>query len=159
MSDTAVSKPGPLCKAYLNTGSFGTPVWVEVKCLDSFKLNFQWDKGEIKSRASRVKRSAKSLVGINWDGSLVSGVDADNLATLLAATLDDTVLDMMILDGDKSADGVRGFRGDMILTQANEDQGTGVANVTPEVVVEPALTDNPFQSVLVTTGAPAFTTM
>jgi len=151
------AKLGIKCKAYYNSATYGSPTWVEITCINDFKQNVDWEKGEVKSRATRVKQSVKTMLGLSWSGTLLASTTDTAYQAIKAALVSDATLDMMILDGDKTINNVTGYRCDVQIFSANEDQGTTTV-VYDEVTIEPCpLGGNAPSSVLVTAGAPVFT--
>ena len=68
-------------------------------------------------------------------------------------------LDVMVLDGTSSTNGVRGYRYDAIVTQGNQDQAIQNALYLDVNFAPNGFADNAPQSVLVTAGSPVFTTL
>ena len=153
------AKLGIKCKAYYNAGTYGSPTWTEITCINDFKQTVDWEKAEVKYRGTRVKQSVKTILGLSWSGTLLASNSDTAYQAIMAALVSDTTLDMMILNGDKTTNNVTGYRCDVQIFSANEDQGTG--NVLyDEVTIEPSpMGGNAPSSVLVTTGAPVFTAL
>src|SRR4051812_42511826 len=83
-----------------NTGTYNSPVWTEITGISDLKENPDWDTAEGNTRASRVKRHAKTLLGLSLSGKIkVDHTDAGYVA-VLAALYSDTPLDLVVLDGD-----------------------------------------------------------
>lgn len=155
----AGAKLGIKCVAYYNTGTYGTPVWTAITCINDFTQSVEWDEAEVLYRGTRVKQAVKTLLGLSWSGKLkVSDTDTAYQA-IMAALVSDSTLDMMILNGDKTTNNVIGYRCDVQVFSATEDQGTGVV-LYDEVKFKPSpMGGNAPSSVLVTTGAPVFTAL
>ncbi len=149
---------GILSTLYYNSGTFGTPVWVAVGLVGDLQVPAKWDVVELPIRASRVKFKNKTMIDVGITGKLLaSGTDAAVLA-LMAAMLNDDVIDVMALNGTSATNGAKGFRFEAQVVNATEDQGTGVV-VFEDFELIPVYTANPPKSVIVTTGAPVFTTL
>lgn len=155
---TPLAKLGLKCTMSLNGGSFASPTWTEVKCVSDFALKAAWDKGEANSRETRIKLALKTMLDLGFTGKLRSTNSGDtNYATIYAALLTDTALDLMILNGPSTQNGVTGFRVSCQVFSANEDQGLGVV-VYDEIEFAPTPNaDGNYSSVLVTSGSPVFT--
>lgn len=151
-------KLGINSKVYRNSGTYGSPTWDEVTCVSDLAVNAAWDEADGSSRAGRVKQMSKTLMGLEITGkALVSDAGADYLA-LWAAIHSDTPLDLMVLNGANDANGVRGYRADFHVFSGSEDQA--MANqLYLDFVLKPAVSDNPVKYVVVTTGAPVFTSI
>lgn len=152
------AKLGIKCKLYYNTASFVTPTWVEITCVSDFTQSVEWDVAEVLSRLTRIKQGVKTMLGLSWSGKLkVSDTDAAYQA-IMASLVSDGALDVMVLNGDKTATGSIGYRCDVQVNSATEDQGTGVV-LYDEIKFTPTPTNNQPASVLVTAGAPVFTSL
>jgi hypothetical protein len=153
-------KLGIKSKCYRNTGTYGSPTWVEITAFRDLVSNVEWDKVEAPSRAQRVKKMAKTVAGIGATGAVkVSDTDAGYIALwecLVGVTQN---LDVLILNGDMATNGVRGFRYDALVTQGNEDQGIQNA-LYLDIALDPDADGvNPVKYAVVTTGAPVFTSI
>lgn len=151
-------KLGVTSKIYLNTGTYGTPVWDELTCVSDLAVNAAWDEADGSSRASRVKQASKTLMALEITGrAKVSDTGTDFIA-IWEAIHSDTPLDLMILNGGSTSNGVRGYRGDFNVFSGSEDQA--MANeLFLDFVLKPATSDNPTKYAVVASGAPVFTTI
>lgn len=144
---------------YRNTGTYGSPTWTAVTCVSDLKVDPSWDTVEIPTRASKIKKNGKTLLGVAITGSLKSHLtDAAYLAIIAALMSQTTVIDFMVLNAGNTDTGAHGFRGEFLVTQGGEDQGVG-SGIKTDITFVPADTDNAFSTVLVTAGAPVFTTV
>lgn len=147
---------------YQSGGSYGSPTWVEIDCVSDLKVDPVYDTVEIPTRASKVKKMGKTLVGVTISGTLKASLtNAPYLAVYAAFLGQTTELDILVLNGSNSTNGAHGFRGPMFVTKAGEDQGTtaGIKTEIELVPADPATVGDVFASALVTTGAPVFTTL
>jgi hypothetical protein len=153
-------KLGILSKAYRNTGTYGTPVWTEVTAFRDVTLNVDWDKVEAASRASRVKKQAKTQVAVAASGSIkVSDTDTGYIAIWESMVGVTQNIDMMFLNGDSTTTGVRGFRFDALVTKGDEDQGIGNALYLGVEMDPDANGVNAVKYAVVASGAPVFTSI
>ncbi len=144
-------KIGILARAYRNTGSYNSPAWTAMNGFSDLSVNPAWDKADASTRESRVKGGLKTMVDIAITGKYrVSNTDGNYLA-LFGAANDDTVLDLLILNGPLDQEGVRGYRMDAQVYSANEDQGLGVA-LYDEFSFSPYIFDNPPKLAVVGSG-------
>lgn len=116
---------GIKCKCYRNTGTWGTPVWDEIKNISDFQIDPKWAFGEAKIRATRVSMVAPTTLTCAVTGKMLKdNADTDfiafNTAFQTAASLD-----LLILDGAKDFAGADGVRGYFYLEGWTESQGTG----------------------------------
>lgn len=154
------AKLGIRCKLYRNTAvgaaAYTTPVWNEVTCIADLDVKTDWDWAEGNTRASRVKRGRKTMLDLEITGGLlVDDVDADYIA-IDEACVDDTDLDLLVLNGKLDANGVRGWRSEYAVTSLSEEQKLG-GLVTRALTMKPVLTANNPKRVVVTAGVPVFT--
>lgn len=154
----AGAKLGLSCKAYLNVGNYGTPNWSAITCISDWKVSAKWDEGDASTRESRLKLALKTLAGVEVSGKMRSSNSGDtNYTTIKTALMADTQLDVMILDGTSTTNGVTGFRFACQVFDGSQDQGLGQV-VFDEVMLKPVPnTDGNYNTVLVTAGAAAFT--
>lgn len=143
---------------YLNTNTFSTPTWVAVPQFSDLTVTAEWDQAEASTRESKMKLQAKTLLGAEVGGKLKFDLTDTSIGTIMDALLSDSVVDVMVLNGGSTTNGVRGFRFEGQVHAANEDQGLGVA-IFEDLKIKPYPTANAKQSVKVTTGAPVFTTI
>lgn len=153
-------KLGILAKSYRNTGTYGTPVWSEVTCISDWTSTGSWDTVEASTRASRVKSGAKTLFDVGVSGKLKVSDDDTNYLAFRAALFSQTAtLDLLVLDGPRTASGVTGVRANFIVSKGDQSQGLGDALHLDITLMPDAYTDSAQQpsSVLVTAGAPVYT--
>lgn len=152
------TKLGTKAKFYRNTATYGSPTWVEITSIKDFKLNMAWDTVEAPSRASRVKSMAKTQIDISGSGSVkVTDTEAGYIALWDSLIDPDGEMDVMILNGDKATNGVRGVRYDGVITTGDEDQAIANALYMDFGVVPSAFNTNPMKTAVVASGAPVFT--
>lgn len=153
-------KIGISAVTYLNVGNFGTPNWSAVTCISEWSLNVKWDSADASTRGSRAKQYLKTMVDLEVSGKVRSVNSGDtNYAALLAAAVNDTLVDVLVLNGDKTTNGVSGFRFAAQVFDASEDQGLGSV-IFDAITLKPAPnTDGNTSSALVATGAPVFTAL
>lgn len=154
---TPTAKLGLKCKAYRNTNTFASPTWSAINCISDFQVAPKWDEAEASSRETRLKLALKTLLGLEITGKLrASDANDANYTAIVAAITGDQQLDLMILNGASTTDGVTGFRASFQLFDATEDQGLGSV-VYDQVVLKPSPnTDGNYFTVLVGSGAPAY---
>lgn len=147
---------GILAKLYVNSGSYGSPTWDEVKLIGDLKVPAKWDVQEAMSRISRVKTKVKTALDIGITGTLLASLADAQYVVIRAALTTDDILDVLVLTGDKTANGNRGFRFDAQVAGANQDHGTG-AVISDEFELIPVPSSNLPKSAVVTSGAPVLT--
>jgi hypothetical protein len=147
---------GILAKAYRNTASYGTPTWVEIDKIADLAVNPSWDEAEGGSRDSRVKKIAKTMLGIEITGRIkVDTADAGYIA-LRDAMYTDIAIDLLILNGASDGNGNHGWRADWHVFEGGEDQAMG-NRLYMDFVLRVADTANDPKYAEVSGGAPTFT--
>lgn len=155
---SATPKLGIKCKLYYNTGSYGSPTWVEITKVGDAKVKYQWKSATSLTRETRVELSLKTALELGFTFTLRKDPSDANYLAVDNAAVDDTVLDLLVLDGTNATNLSRGFRFDAQITQAGEDQGPDkVVHVEFEAV--PAISANVPQRAVVTAGSPVFTAL
>lgn len=150
---------GKNAKLYYNSATFGSPTWVEISYVSKVKAALKWGRAMNATRASTVNRGGKTVGDLSIDFTVEQ--DLTNAAFLLiwaAVISGSTTMDLMILNASNSTNGARGFRGDMDLYSVDDDQA--IENVLVwDIHAEPAASANALQTVVVSAGAPVFTTL
>lgn len=116
-------KLGVNSKMYLNTdGPNAGPSWSEVDKVSDLDVDPQWKEGDASVRDSRVEKSVKTLVGLVITGKIRVSDDDPLYIAFWEAAHSDEVLDLMILNGKKDVNGVRGYRIHCQVHGGKEDQ-------------------------------------
>lgn len=135
-------------KAYRNTNTYESPTWSEMTLISDLTVNPSWDEADASARESRIKQTVKTLMNLDINGRMKKKLGDDNYDALMDAMLSDDVLDLLILDGDRETENVRGWRADFQVFSANEDQAMG--NVLfEEFTLKPSITEHNPKAVLV----------
>ena len=153
-------KLGAMAKAYRNTGTYGTPVWNEMTEVTELSLNLSWDTQDVPRRGQRVKQKKKTLMGLSVPFKHLvidkpASSDTSDYTAVWDALFADTVLDVLILNGDIATNGVRGVRFDAEVGGGNESQNPGDV-LQDELEFVPVPSANDPQAVLIASGAPTF---
>lgn len=118
-------KVGIKCKVYRNTGTYGSPTWTEVTLIRDATMSCPWDLVDASSRAHRVKLFAKTMQDVTVN-IVMRADDADAAAiAFYAASQEETVLDLLVLEGPISTEGSSGVRAHFVVNLANQDHGSG----------------------------------
>lgn len=156
----ATTKLGVNCKAYRNTGTYGSPTWNEFTEFGDFSVSLDWDTQDVLRRGQRVKQKVKTLLSLEVKAKHLAidkpaSSDTTDYTALMDAMLSDTAVDVMILNGDIATSGVRGFRFDAQVSGASEDQGPG-AVLMDDITLTPTPTGNDPKAVLIVSGTPQY---
>jgi len=117
MSEASAVQPGILAKVYRNTGTYGSPTWAAIGLVRNVSPSAKWDRGDASIRATRAKLQEKTQIAIS--GTIecrADPADAGYQALFDAAMGDSTAaIDLMIIGGPITQEGVKGVRGYMNL--------------------------------------------
>lgn len=108
---TRKSIPGRLCKAYVNTGTYASPTWLLLKYLQDLETPMEKGKIEIADRSSSWDKVAPGNKAgrVTFTYRKRRGADA-GFDKLLDAFVDDSILDVLVLDGAVDESGAMGWR-------------------------------------------------
>lgn len=155
----AANQIGILSKLYYrSSGSFGSPTWTAISLIRDITQNSKWDIAEVVTRASRAKKGAPTLYDMSISGSIKAVVDDTAYLVVRAAFLAGTVLDIMCLTGASNNDGEVGVRYESVVEDMTQDQGSGSVLYDTFTLRPHAASTNVVQTVVVSSGAPVFTT-
>ena len=139
-------------RVYRNTGTYDVPTWVAINKLSDVQLNFAWETADSSDRTSRVRKVAKTMVGISVTARIKTAwSDPGYQAIYAAAVSPGAAIDLMILDGATTDEGARGLRGMWHVTQRNQNQALG-ERLYDDVIFTPADRDEQFSAVVVGPG-------
>ena len=107
---------------YINTGSFGSPTWAACSLISEVTLSPKWEEGDASTRGSRLKQSVKTLMDIGITAKMRVDYADSNFALFWAAANNDTVVNLLILDGSIGTTGAFGYWLDCQIFGNNEAQ-------------------------------------
>ncbi len=106
------TKLGLNAKAYRNTGTYGTPTWVEMSNIKDANLNDSMAEADVTRRASGGWRETEpTLREISFEYDAVNIADDAEVLAIMAAHAGRTSLDLAIMDGPIATAGSEGVRG------------------------------------------------
>lgn len=117
-------KTGHLMKLYLNTGSFGTPVWTLFNEIGDVSLpDFSIATAELKRRANNFTKNLASLFNATaLEFRLHHGLDADAFGAVRGQFLARVSREWLIANGLIATIGTEGFRFPALVAQFPWDQ-------------------------------------
>ena len=136
---------------YRSAGSYNSPTWTELNIVSDLTVSPEWEKAEVGSRASRIMKQVKTRLGLTFAGRFLKKPGNTQYETLMNALVSDEVLDLLILDGDRATEHVRGWRADCQLFSGTEDQNMTSA-LYVDFSIEPTDSDNEPKVVKVAAG-------
>ena len=152
-----MSRLGIDSKVYRNTGTYGSPTWTEITLVRDVQVNPSWNRADGSSRGSKVMAEAKTQLALAFTLSVkVSLTDAGYIALMDSFVDSDGTLDLMILNGGSTTNGVEGWRFDAGVFTASEDQSIGNVLYRDFEIGPSAHGTNESKRVVVATGAPGF---
>jgi len=108
---------------YYNAGTTGSPVWTEIDTVRDVTLNLTRNEIDDTSRTTNGWRSR--LGGLSeWGADFDMIYDTANTAwqKVRESYFDNTVIEVLILDGDISVDGKEGIRGSVFVTEMSREE-------------------------------------
>jgi hypothetical protein len=130
------------CQIAHNTGSFGSPTWVDWKNVKDVTLNMEADDADASTRKSRIKTSLAGMIGASVDFQSNWDTTDTVFAAILAAFLAGTTVDLAVLDGGSAEAGSQGLHAEFCVLKCSEAQPlNGVTQA--DISIKPAQTDNP----------------
>lgn len=124
MSLTKGQKIGRMAKLYINTGTYDTPVWLEVDMIDDVEVSLEKATNEIDIRASGNTKTVvgNRKIGLSTNYYELAGYTDMVKPELLESWNGDSPLDMLTLDQDISVIGAEGFRGPFVVTNFGKSE-------------------------------------
>ncbi len=108
-------KVGIDCRAYRNTGTYGTPTWNEITIARDVTLGLDKDEAEASIRGVRWKMRLPTLKDAQITLEILHDPSVDDYNVLRDAYLNDTVLDIALADGVIATTGTQYFRSDQYV--------------------------------------------
>lgn len=118
MSLTKGQKIGRMAKMYINTGTYETPVWLEVDMIDDVEVSLEKATNEIDIRASGNTKTTvgNRKIGLSTNYYELTGYTDAVKPELVTSWNDDAPIELLTLDQDITVVGAEGFRGAFVVT-------------------------------------------
>lgn len=104
------AKTGREAKAYRNDGTWASPSWLELENARDLSLAYDADFPEVSSRASKHKKYLQGMIDSPIEMDFVYDQSDADCVALLDAALNDTNIEIAIMDGDIAVAGAEGLR-------------------------------------------------
>lgn len=102
---------GKNCKLYRNTGTWGSPTWVEVENVKDLTLGLVYDSADVSTRAGGgVARKEPALLTASLEFDMVRDTDDADQTALLTAFFASTLVDMAVAEGAIATSGTKYYR-------------------------------------------------
>jgi len=129
-------------KLYRNTGVWATPVWAEVKNVTSVTLNLEKSEADVTTRKNKGWRA---MIGALKEGSvdfeMIWDTSDDDFQAFVDAWLNDTIIDVAVMDGDIISAGSEGLRAEMaVITVTRQEPLEEAMKAT--VNIKPTYSEN-----------------
>jgi hypothetical protein len=119
---------GRSCKAYYNTGTHATPVWVEIARGQDFSIDPTAETAEAAMRGSKWKKSFPTHLGLAATFGYLKKDGADTVYNaLVAAFTGQTAMEFAFMDAAIATTGSKGWRAFFLVTGVKDDQAMGNA--------------------------------
>ena len=123
MAAASANKPGIGGRVYRNTGTYGTPTWTDQTFVLSVTPSMPWDMVEGGGRFTKAKTFMKARTDLTIQIVMkADDADAGYLAFRAAAVSQTAVVDLLVLDGLISIEGVHGWRGEFLVNLTGAPQ-------------------------------------
>lgn len=129
---------GILSKLYFNSGSYGTPTWVEVNLVSDLVVDATWNEAEGSTRAEQAQVFEPTNLKLDLTGKIRKNILDTPYLMIRAAHLVKTSLDILILDRSIATVGADGFRFEGKVFNWSEDQGLGTV-IFKEFGIKPCI--------------------
>lgn len=111
------------CKVYYNSGTYGSPTWVEWSCVRDTTFALTLEEVDATCRGGNgFRQSAISLKSIEVSGNAVKDKDDASFVAIETAARSETVLDVLVLDGVRTSADSDGWRMDVQIYGWTENQ-------------------------------------
>ena len=109
---TSAPMPGATAGGYRNTGTGGSPTWTEMTSINSVTgFGDDWEFGDASTRQTRAKLYDKTQVELGGTIRMLANPAAADYAAMIAASASPAnTIDLMILHGKVTVEGVPGVR-------------------------------------------------
>lgn len=135
-------KLGMECKLYRNTGTYGSPVWVEIDNARDVTLNLEKGEADLTTRANDGWRaSAGTLKDASVEFEMVWDTGDAGFTALQEAWFNGTAVEVAVMDGDITEVGSQGLRATMDVTTFSRSEPLE-EGVTVSVTMKPTYASN-----------------
>jgi hypothetical protein len=116
------------CKAYRNSGTYGSPTWGEITAAKDIELVLEGDEVDVSTRAGGgFAAFMAGLISSEIELAIEADYSDGTVTALVTALLNRTVVEIALMDGGIAESGQAGFRASysvMSMTRMEELSGT-----------------------------------
>lgn len=139
----ATAKLGLNCVLYRNTGSYGSPNWVEVPNVKDLTLNSEMGEADVSTRGDGGQRITEpTLETASIEFQMVHDPTDAGFAAIAAAKAARTAIEFAVLDGSIETSTSEGLRATMKCFNFSRTENLEDA-VMVSVTLKPSRADNP----------------
>ena len=136
-------KLGMDAKLYRNTGSYGSPVWNEVKNVKDVTLNLEAGEADVTTRGNGGWRAnIATLKDASLEFEMVWDTADDDFTAIRTAFLTNAAIEFAVLDGPVATSGSQGLRASMAITNFSRAEPLEEA-IKVSVTAKPTYAANP----------------
>ena len=136
-------KLGMDAKLYRNTGSYGSPVWNEVKNVKDVTLNLEAGEADVTTRGNAGWRAnIATLKDASLEFEMVWDTADDDFTASRTVFLTNAAIAFAVLDGPVATSGSQGLRASMAITNFSRAEPLEEA-IKVSVTAKPTSADNP----------------
>jgi len=133
---------GMFGKLYRNTGTWAVPIWDEVENVTNVTLNLEKSEADVTTRKNDGWRA---MIGALKEGSvdfeMIWDTSDDDFQAIIDSWLNDTVIDVAVMDGDITTTGSEGLRAEMSVITVTRQEPLEEA-MKAVVNIKPTYSDN-----------------
>jgi hypothetical protein len=124
-------------KLYRNTGTFSTPVWNEIDIARDVTLTLESSEADVSSRVSQWRATAAALKDASIEFQMVWDQAHADLVAVKDAWVNNTDLELLVLDGSSATTGNSGLRAICRIFSFTRNEALEEA-LTVDVVAKPS---------------------
>lgn len=117
-----VASVGCNYKLYRNTGTWGSPTWLEVTTVRDNKLSMTKSTGDGSARLSTFKLYLAALKDVGIEYELLRDANKSETAALRDSYINDTVVNMAVCDQAIANSGAEYFKVDTLCTEFSRSE-------------------------------------
>ena len=136
-------KLGLSAKMYRNTGTYASPVWNEIKNVKDLTLTLETGEADVTTRGNAGWRATvATLRDASVEFEMVWDTSDDDFSAIRNAFLNNTSLEVAVMDGDITTSGSQGLRATCMVTSFSRSEALEEA-ITVSVTIKPTYSVNP----------------
>jgi len=135
------AQTGHACKLYRNSATWAAPTWAELDLTRDLTLPMSRAEADVSARDSDFKLYIASLIDAGVEFQMVYDTENTDFAAVLDAFLNNTTIELAVMDGDISAAGAEGLHADFVVLKCDRSEPLE-GGVVADISVKPKRTAN-----------------